>query len=152
MAYTKTNWENLPSTNTPINATNLNKIENNLETLNGVVLYENANGFEDNGTNVDFTLSDSLSNYSYVEIHFGRYAQVYKSVKIFNPNGKIACLDLIYYINNVARLYGLALALNNNICTFGGKFFYNFGASTQAGVAPNIAETNIAIYKVVGYK
>ena len=27
MAYNKTNWENAPSTNTPINANNLNKIE-----------------------------------------------------------------------------------------------------------------------------
>lgn len=34
MAYTKTNWENLPSTNTPINATNLNKIENELANKN----------------------------------------------------------------------------------------------------------------------
>lgn len=33
MAYSKTNWENLPSTNTPINQTNLNKIENELEIL-----------------------------------------------------------------------------------------------------------------------
>lgn len=33
MAYTRVNWENLPSTNTPVNATNLNKIENELEFL-----------------------------------------------------------------------------------------------------------------------
>lgn len=33
MSYTKTNWENLPSTNTPLNATNLNKIETELEDL-----------------------------------------------------------------------------------------------------------------------
>ena len=31
MAYTKTTWENLPSTNTPVNATNLNKIENGIK-------------------------------------------------------------------------------------------------------------------------
>lgn len=31
MAYNKTVWENLPSTNTPINKDNLNKIENQLE-------------------------------------------------------------------------------------------------------------------------
>lgn len=30
MSYTKTNWENLPSTNTPLNASNLNKIESEL--------------------------------------------------------------------------------------------------------------------------
>jgi len=34
MAYTTTNWENLPSTNTPINETNLNKIENGVYTAN----------------------------------------------------------------------------------------------------------------------
>ena len=33
MAYTKTNWQDLPNTTTPINATNLNKIENQLEVL-----------------------------------------------------------------------------------------------------------------------
>lgn len=35
MAYSKTNWENLPSINTPINASRLNKIENELEFLDG---------------------------------------------------------------------------------------------------------------------
>lgn len=42
MAYTKTNWENLPSTNTPINATNLNKIENQLEALDGFITYRDV--------------------------------------------------------------------------------------------------------------
>ena len=33
MSYTKTNWANLPSTTTPVTATNLNKIEDELESL-----------------------------------------------------------------------------------------------------------------------
>lgn len=33
MSYNKTVWEDLPSTNTPLNATNLNNIENGIETL-----------------------------------------------------------------------------------------------------------------------
>lgn len=32
MAYTKTNWQNLPNQTTPINATNLNNIENGIKT------------------------------------------------------------------------------------------------------------------------
>ena len=47
MAYSKTIWENLPSTNTPINATNLNKIETELKALDDVAIQEigsNANG------------------------------------------------------------------------------------------------------------
>lgn len=55
MAYNKTIWENLPSTNTPINETNLNKLENGLELVadeaifdsdltanNGYIRYENG--------------------------------------------------------------------------------------------------------------
>lgn len=44
MAYSKTTWENLPSTNTPVNATNLNKIENELASLDVIEKGSNANG------------------------------------------------------------------------------------------------------------
>lgn len=33
MAYTRVNWENLPSTNTPLNATNLNKMDEGIKDL-----------------------------------------------------------------------------------------------------------------------
>lgn len=33
MAYTRVNWENLPSTNTPVNATNLNKMDAGIKDL-----------------------------------------------------------------------------------------------------------------------
>lgn len=33
MAYTRVNWENLPSTNTPVNATNLNKMDKGIKDL-----------------------------------------------------------------------------------------------------------------------
>lgn len=54
MAYNKTNWENLPSTSTPINATNLNKIENGIsdcvsksgDTLTGILTFNNTNNYE----------------------------------------------------------------------------------------------------------
>ena len=34
MAYTKTNWHDLPNTTTPINATNLNKMEQGIYDAN----------------------------------------------------------------------------------------------------------------------
>ena len=40
MAYTKTNWQDLPSTNTPVNATNLNKIETELKFLDDNAIQE----------------------------------------------------------------------------------------------------------------
>ena len=43
MAYTRVNWEDLPSTNTPINATNLNKMDEGIED-NSFESSSNANG------------------------------------------------------------------------------------------------------------
>ena len=53
MAYTRVNWENLPSTNTPINRTNLNKmdveianaVEKTGDTLTGELNFNNKNDF-----------------------------------------------------------------------------------------------------------
>lgn len=54
MAYTKTNWQNLPNTTTPLNATNHNKIENQLEVLDKSLKYmgvapDNLNNAKDYG-------------------------------------------------------------------------------------------------------
>lgn len=53
MAYTRVNWENLPSTNTPLNATNLNKmdagianaVEKTGDTLTGELNFNNKNDY-----------------------------------------------------------------------------------------------------------
>ena len=37
MSYSKTNWQNLPNTSTPINATNLNKMETGIADANGAI-------------------------------------------------------------------------------------------------------------------
>ena len=54
MAYEKVNWENLPSTNTPVNADNLNKMDEGIanavektgDTLTGSLNFNNKNDFE----------------------------------------------------------------------------------------------------------
>ena len=53
MAYERVNWENLPSTNTPVNADNLNKmdvgianaVEKTGDTMTGALLFENKNDY-----------------------------------------------------------------------------------------------------------
>lgn len=53
MAYTRVNWENLPSTNTPVNATNLNimdagianAVEKTGDTLTGELQFNNKNDY-----------------------------------------------------------------------------------------------------------
>lgn len=65
MAYSKTNWVN---GTTPANATNMNKIETELETLdNGIIgttLYNNSTG-----TTSSITLSSSIANFSFIKIY-----------------------------------------------------------------------------------
>lgn len=54
MAYTRVNWENLPSTNTPVNATNLNKmdagianaVEKTGDTMTGELVFNNPSEYE----------------------------------------------------------------------------------------------------------
>ena len=54
MAYKRVNWENLPSTNTPVNADNLNKMDEGIanavektgDTLTGSLNFNNKNDFE----------------------------------------------------------------------------------------------------------
>ena len=53
MAYERVNWENLPSTKTPVNADNLNKMDEGIanavektgDTLTGELLFENKNDY-----------------------------------------------------------------------------------------------------------
>ena len=40
MAYEKVNWENLPSTNTPVNATNLNKMDEGINNIQALLVDE----------------------------------------------------------------------------------------------------------------
>ena len=54
MAYERVNWENLPSTNTPVNADNLNKMDEGIanavektgDTLTGSLYFNNADGYD----------------------------------------------------------------------------------------------------------
>lgn len=100
MAYNKTNWQSLPSTDTPISTGNLNKIENGiydnslkadqvgdlteLDTTEKSTLVGAINEVNDevndlisvslyndiDGTAGTVTLNDSAANYSYIEIYF----------------------------------------------------------------------------------
>ena len=83
MAYERVNWENLPSTNTPVNADNLNKMDEGI-----------AN-------------ADKLSTYSTNEIRIGTwingkplYRKVYTGTKVSGSNKTIPLRDLnIDYVN-----------------------------------------------------
>lgn len=68
MAYVKTIWEN---GTTPINETNLNKIENELETLDrnqntSIILWEDSEGITPAGQTIN--LNDNIYNYRFAVI------------------------------------------------------------------------------------
>lgn len=67
MAYNKTNWENLPSTSTPLNASNLNKMENQLAVIDSALLFKgslsnNTNLNDITTTGIYSTVASSLTN------------------------------------------------------------------------------------------
>lgn len=174
--YIKTNWENEPSESTPINASNLNKIEqgiydnsvnignltdletteksnlvgaiNEVSDLISVSLYDDIDG-----TTGTVTLSDSAANYSYIEIYFyvieggGR---IHKSVKVSNPNTSYALLDMTDFNNN-------ALVFNTNLVYINATEITRirnrrFTIAESSSWTPYGSVANIVIKKVVGYK
>lgn len=67
----------------------------NISYTGPVVLYETQEG-----TQQDITLSDSPSNYEYLEIYFHNDLSQYNSVKVTDPTNKYISLGIIGYSNN----------------------------------------------------
>jgi len=135
-------FEDLPSTNTPINASNLN---NNFSELTPVLLHS--------GASQNVTLSDDISNYKYIEITYGNDWLVCGSVKI-----PAQSTNLCFRVQNG---YGSNLALNDNI----GYYVINHNYIAQGNTdrsryieyssSGNYTITranNVFIWTVIGYK
>ena len=178
MAYTKQTWENLPSTNTPLTAERLNHMEDGIaeawehgeggagETLpvgseiefDGLstdipagweqveyptVLYENSIG-EKTGT-----LSDDISNYSYVDIVYGRtdYPSTTRIYNGFEDSTNI--LSYSYKLSNVLRIYTAMITFSGTSFSQSNEGYINF-QSTSAVDSGSVAD--LKVYKIVGYK
>lgn len=95
MSYNKTNWENLPSTNSPINAANLNKIEAQLEAP--AVLYVDFDTTNNpahqvgrvNWNNIDDTLEIDHSGGVIQQIGEETYARVTNTTGSDFVNGEL---------------------------------------------------------------
>lgn len=94
MAYSKTSWENLPSTNTPINATNLNKIETELEIKDNLIVAGPTN------------LDETLGTTDIVNLNLGNII-LQKGNDFVLENGNIKCLKSgTIYIDASLRFKG----------------------------------------------
>lgn len=73
MAYTKTTWQNLPNTTTPITAANLNNIEDGIETLDNAQITVN-NSYNTSTTDTySCNYVNTLNTFSTNEIRIGTW-------------------------------------------------------------------------------
>jgi hypothetical protein len=128
-----------------------------LDGLTGYSLYSN-----DSGTTGSVTLSDSASNYEYIEIFYRNVDNIYSSVRVKNPNSKL--VGLICPVSFVGGSGNRALfALHSRIVSISGTSiathsitnngnYYSAFAFWENG-SPTVEKTNyIYITKVIGYK
>lgn len=113
----------------------------------GTVLYDNASG---NDGTID--LNDSSANYSFIEIYYKSNDNVYRSLKIDNPNGKKVALDIMHptaTTQSTVYLKTKEVNISGNKITNG---YYGELALTHNSPVIEQANNNIFITKVIGYK
>lgn len=176
----KINFENYPSTNSPINGTNLSLLQDNVEkefdikdsevgdlnsldtndksnlvnAINEVnnntisnILYEN-----ENGATGSITLTESVSNYSILEIVYGCDGY-YFYTKIYSLNNKSIGLMANYNADSIPGriyLYTSNYTINGSTVTFNSannKYLTEHNAIATFGT-----NSYVRIYKVIGYK
>ena len=122
-----------------------NEYINLKEYLNPTVLYNNTSG-----SNSNITLSDSASNYEYIEIFFRSNDTPHNSVKIYQPNGKF--VSLLTQYNNGSNIVWFKIAI---VTISGASITFNNSEEVKlvSGSSPIINKTtNIYITRVIGYK
>lgn len=111
--------------------------------LSGQVLYNNANG-----TAGTVTLSDSVENYTYVEIFYRSSGDnACGSVKVFSPNGKLVHLGTIHYIADYDYAKFALVNVSGSMITFS----QNYQITLKNNGSIYSAENAIYITRVVGY-
>ena len=136
---------------TPINDTNLNKMQTDLQKaitdLKGTVLYEDSIG-----TTGDITLSESAANFKKLEVQYS-YNNLYCSTGIIeNPNGKKMSLSVGFSVTQykVARYQYKVIAINETSITTDTAGYISCSEANATDVSST--ENKIYITKVIGYK
>lgn len=111
--------------------------------LSGKVLYNNASG-----TAGTVTLSDSVENYTYIEIFYRSSGDnACGSVKVFNPNGKLVHLGTIHYIADYDYAKFALVNVSGSMITFR----QNYQITLKSNGSSYSSENAIYITRVVGY-
>ena len=111
--------------------------------LSGKVLYNNASG-----TAGTVTLSDSVENYTYIEIFYRSSGDnACGSVKVFNPNNKLVHLGTIHYIADYDYAKFALVSVSGSTIAFS----QNYQITLKNNGSTYSAENAIYITRVVGY-
>lgn len=120
-----------------------NSFEVNGVCLSGKVLYNSASG-----TAGTVTLSDSVENYTYLEIFYRSSGDnACGSVKVFSPNGKLVHLGTIHYIADYDYAKFALVNVSGSMITFS----QNYQIILKNNGSEYSAENAIYITRVVGY-
>lgn len=151
----KINFENLPSTSTPISAENLNQVQANIEkALIGTILYE-----DETGTTGDVSLSNNIINYSSFKvygyyIHQGNTTIKTKFSKEFEVNSISDIIDfsgVVYSGESYTYFITENASVTGSTITRGSKWKSAFGVKEDSGSWREKGEY-VYITKVIGYE
>ena len=118
----------------------------NIEKLTPIVLYTN-----DEGDNGNITLSDSVANYTYIEIFYKSSDKHYGSTKIFSPNGKRA--DLFSFATTGSTLYIKSKCVSISGVSISNVSSTSYGETNISSSTTSFANNNLLyITRVIGYK
>lgn len=120
-----------------------NSLEVNGVCFSGQVLYNSASG-----TAETVNLSDSVENYTYLEIFYRSSGNnACGSVKVFSPNGKLVHLGTIHYIADYDYAKFALVSVSESMITFS----QNYQITLKSNGSTYSAENAIFITRVVGY-
>lgn len=174
MAYNKTNWQSLPSTDTPVNVSNLNKIENGIynnsmeieNMIKNDYSVETTKGYSANYINNNFqtkatllwtnsnpsssfstqTITLSSSDYDVLEVYYKEATNTgtMTSTKLIKLNNSILAIP---------TLNGLKLAMFTRNLSFTNATTIKFYDGWKRGSDINIVDNTVCIpLYIVGYK
>ena len=167
-------FEDLPSTNTPLTADNLNLVQEgiqndidnfgasftekigdltNLNTSDKTSLVNAINSTypiilynNPEGSNGEITLNDDIENYKYVEIFYRNNDGFYSSRKFYEPSGKKIVLDS-YYVAATNIVFKM-----NYITITGNTVVRNqFIEASKNNMTTNTTTANTYITTIIGY-
>lgn len=157
----KLNFENSPSTQTPVNATNLNLVQTNVENeftnyvKKPTELFSSSSGSYSSTINLTKDGNPiSISNYEYVEILFTDGDGANNSVKVYTKNQT----SVKVLLTDMSHSNGNYLWMKIGMYTLSGSTFSQIGTKVMRfSSTPSIdyldqSDGSIGIKKVLGYE